>query len=173
MKYERLTSTGSSVYEAAMALYRISFPAHEQREKASQEKIMFHRDYHFTVVSDSGQFVGAILYWETGEFIYVEHFCIQPDLRNRSYGQRVLEWLGSSGKSVILEIDPPVDPISLRRKGFYTRAGFRENPYEHVHPPYHEDTPGHGLVVMSCPEVLSPETYDKFYHYLKDVVMGQ
>ena len=29
---------------------------------------------------------------------------------------------------MILEIDPPVDDISIRRRGFYERSGFVENP---------------------------------------------
>jgi len=29
--------------------------------------------------------------------------------------------MGRRGKSVILEIDPPIAPVSVRRKGFYMR----------------------------------------------------
>ena len=28
--------------------------------------------------------------------------------------------------TVILEIDPPTDPVSIRRKGFYERCGYRD-----------------------------------------------
>ena len=35
------------------------------------------------------------------------------------------------------EIDPPTGDISRRRKGFYERGGFVENPYPHIRPPYH------------------------------------
>jgi hypothetical protein len=37
---------------------------------------------------------------------------------------------------VILEIDPPVDSFSIRRKDFYLRLGFHENNYQHYHPAY-------------------------------------
>ena len=70
-----------------------------------------------------------------------------------------------------LEIDPPIDDISLRRKGFYERAGYRENPFTHVHPPYREGFAGHPLVVMSYPRQLEREEYDRFYQYLCSVVM--
>ena len=53
----------------------------------------------------------------------------------------------------------------MRRKGFYERCGFTENPYAHVHPPYHPGNPGHRLVVMSSPEKLTPDAYERFYRY--------
>ena len=65
----------------------------------------------------------------------MEHFCVRPELRGRRYGAKALEELGRDGKTVVLEIDPPVDDIARRRQGFYQRCGFAVNPYPHVHPP--------------------------------------
>ena len=112
-----------------------------------------------------------MLCWETDNFIYVEHFCIEPDKRGCRYGSRALELLGAEGKTVILEIDPPVDEISIRRKGFYERAHFRANPYPHVHPAYHADCKGHELVIMSAPAPIDQAQYDAFNDYLCAVVM--
>ena len=105
---------------------------------------------------EHGMYQGAMELYRSS-FPFHEHFCILPDLRNKKYGQRALELLKEWGKSIILEIDPPVDEISLRRKSFYERAGYRENPFSHVHPPYHAGYSGHPLTVMSCPEPLSEE----------------
>ena len=103
----------------------------------------------------------------------MEHFCILPALRNRRYGQRALSMLCAQGKTVILEIDPPEDETARRRQGFYQRCGFTVNPFPHVHPPYHVSVPpGHPLVVMSCPDALSPEQYRAFRTYLKSTVMA-
>ena len=112
-----------------------------------------------------------MLCWETETFIYVEHFCTFPELRGQGYGRRALEVLGRRGKTVILEIDPPVDEIAVRRKAFYERCGFVENPYPHIHPAYHRDHAGHELVVMSFPKMLKAEEYEHFHRYLQDVVM--
>lgn len=65
-----------------------------------------------------------MLCWETETFIYVEHFFILPHLRGHACGSRALALLGGRGKTVILEIDPPADDVSLRRRGFYERAAF-------------------------------------------------
>ena len=172
MRLERVTGGGHPLYEKALALYCISFPPHEQREAASQVKILGDAEYHFSLIRDGELFVGLVLYWETDSFVYVEHFCILPELRGRKYGQSALKLLAGSGKPVILEIDPPVDEISVRRKGFYERCGFAENPYPHVHPPYHKGNAGHDLVVMSYPCPIPQTAYDAFRHYLNSHVMA-
>lgn len=173
MELIRLTDGADPRYARARALYQESFPYHEQREEASQRKILDAPEYQYNLIYDGDLWVGLLLCWETETFIYVEHFCTFPELRGRSYGQRALEVLGRRGKTVILEIDPPTDPVSIRRKGFYERCGYAANPFPHVHPPYHSGVTGHDLVVMSCPRALNPREYEGFARYLKDTVMGE
>lgn len=172
VKLIRLTSYEDAMYTQAMELYRNSFPSHEQRKDASQKAALGAAEYHFDLIYDGNVFVGMLLYWETKDFLYVEHFCVKPELRGKSYGQKALEELGKKRKRVILEIDPPTDEISIRRKGFYERAGYWENSFRHIHPPYHAENQGHPLVVMSCPDLLDQAAYEDFYHYLKCKVMA-
>ncbi len=173
LTFRRLTSTNDPAFAPAMRLYESSFPLHEQRLPESQRMIMNHPEYHFDVIFDGGTFVGDMLYWRTDLFAYVEHFCIEPNLRGLHYGQSALKALCMQRGSVILEIDPPIDEISIRRKGFYVRCGFKENLFKHVHPPYREGNQGHELVIMSWPHELSKATYGKFNWYLQKEVMGQ
>ena len=49
MRTERITSAQHPLYAQAMEVYRNSFPSHEQREAASQERILHDSAYHFTV----------------------------------------------------------------------------------------------------------------------------
>ena len=90
-------------------------------------------------------------------------------MRNHRYGQKILKAYRAT--PLILEIDPPVDEIAVRRKAFYERCGFVENPYPHIHPAYHRDHAGHELVVMSFPKMLKAEEYEHFHRYLQDIVM--
>ena len=99
MTFERITSPSHPLYAEAMALYGISFPAHEQRETPSQTAILTHPDYHFTAILDGSHFVGDMLYWETPDFRYIEHFCILPALRGQRYGSRALSMLRPPGNS--------------------------------------------------------------------------
>lgn len=172
MHFERLTNTKHPRYKEALALYALSFPAHEQRESASQRAILQDPAYHFDLIYDGATFVGLILNWETENYIYVEHLCILPDMRNHRYGQRSLDLLKERKKPIILEIDPPIDDISIRRKGFYERCGFVSNPYTHIHPPYHMGNHGHDLVLMTCPGPISPSLCKAFQTYLQQHVMA-
>ncbi|WP_341479213.1 GNAT family N-acetyltransferase [Intestinimonas butyriciproducens] len=137
MNLERITNPSHPMYKPALELYQISFPPHEQREMLSQNTILQDSHYHFDLICDAGIFVGLVLYWERADYIYIEHFCIAPEMRNRQYGQKLLSLLKERKKRLLLEIDPPIDAIAVRRKGFYERCGFVENPYHHIHPPYH------------------------------------
>lgn len=161
------------MFQRAMDLYRASFPVHEHRELSSQKRILSHPEYHYDLIYDGDVFVGLMLYWETEKFLYVEHFCIEPNLRGKNYGSAALELLEENGKPVVLEIDPLTDEISIRRKAFYERSGFCANPYAHVHPPYHVGASGHELMIMTYPEAFSETAYDEFAGYLKETVMGQ
>ena len=76
MDFHRVTATADPLYAPAMALYRASFPSHEQRQTASQEAILSHPDYHFLVLTEQGAPVGILLNWDTPHFRYIEHFAI-------------------------------------------------------------------------------------------------
>ena len=60
------------------------------------------------------------------------------------------------------EIDPPSDDISIHRKSFYERCGFKENAFSHVHPPYHKGNTGHELVIMSSPAPCLQKVMSRF-----------
>ncbi|MEI3061844.1 MAG: hypothetical protein V8S72_02360 [Oscillospiraceae bacterium] len=80
MKFKRLTSAAGADFEPAFDLYGVSFPIHEQRLIESQRSIMTHPEYLFDLIyDDSGEWCGDMLYWETADFVCVEHFCILPD----------------------------------------------------------------------------------------------
>lgn len=172
MHFERIRTANHPLFEAALSLYRISFPYHEQREAIPQQRIMACPAYRFLAVfDDAGAFTGLILCWETEGFIYVEHFCTLPEKRGKGLGEKALRLLLAEGKTVILEIDPPVDAIAQRRKGFYERCGFSANTYAHTHPPYHEGYAGHPLIVMSAPGTIDESTYRGFFSFLCTAVM--
>lgn len=171
MEFFRITDTANEYFAKAIQLYGQSFPFNEQREALSQKEIMSNDEYHFDVILQDEKFVGQAMYWETQDFVYLEHFCILQEERNKGIGQNVLKMLKEKNKIVILEIDPPCDEISVRRKIFYERNGFVTNDFNHIHPPYHNTCKGHSLVVMTYPAKITPKTYKNFNDYLVNTVM--
>lgn len=146
-----------ALMDAAMTLYRASFPSHELRLWADQKAVMSDPAYHFDMCLTDGALAGLILYWDAGSYIYVEHFCVEPNLRGQGLGTLILRALAQQNdKPIILEIDPLVDDVALRRRDFYnTRCGYVQNDYKHIHPPYQCANRGHELITRE----LSPRHF--------------
>lgn len=100
---------------------------------------MYDEQFHFDLIYDEGEFIGwSALLGCTDSFIYIEHFCVLPEKRNRKYGERTLSMLQGCNKTIILEIDPPKDEIlrPFAVADFMERNGFKLNDFEHFAPAY-------------------------------------
>ncbi|MCG7319782.1 GNAT family N-acetyltransferase [Brevibacillus laterosporus] len=171
MDFYRLTSTNDVLFNKAFDLYKASFPEHEQRLFEDQIVTLNNSEYHCDVILEKDVFVGIIFYWETSGYTYIEHFAIGPDMRGNNIGSRCLQKFCDLHSLVILEIDPPVESISIRRKNFYMRLGFMENHYQHKHPAYRKQNLPHELVIMSFPRSISEFEYMQFNEYLVKTIM--
>lgn len=172
IELRRITDTEHHMYAEALKLYDESFPIHEIREGISQHAILKDPAYSFDLIFSRNEFIGLALFWTKDRFIYIEHLCILPEKRNMHYGEMTLDFLKQYGKILILEIDPPIDAISIRRMAFYERCGFCQNSFEHIHPPYHKEFKGHELKIMSYPEPISNDVYREFNDYLSSHIMA-
>lgn len=155
MEFSRITSSNDTYFKKAFDLYKVSFPEHEQRLLDDQMAALEHSAYHCDVILEKDVFVGILFYWKTPRYCYIEHFAIDPDMRGNNMGSRCLQEFCEIHHLVILEIDPPVDPVSIRRQKFYLRLGFQKNHYEHTHPAYRKENLPHNLVIMSYPRSIA------------------
>ena len=106
--FNRCRDTSDALMDAAMALYRASFPSHELRLWDDQKAVMSDPAYHFDMCLTDGALAGLILYWDFGSYIYVEHFCVEPNLRGQGLGTLILRALAQQNDKPIIipEIDP-------------------------------------------------------------------
>lgn len=130
----------------------------------------------YIAVADDGTFEGLLFFWLYDQAVYVEHLAVRPEMRGRNIGSRLVEELAERypNRTVILEIDPPEDEISCRRKGFYERLGFKANGcYRYVHPSYlvGEQAHPHDLVLMSYPAQLTDEQTEDFVKFMASHVL--
>lgn len=169
--FGRCRDTSGALMDAAMTLYRASFPSHELRLWNDQKAVMGDPAYHFDMCLTDGVLAGLILYWDFDAYIYVEHFCAEPALRGHGLGTLILQELAKKDKPIILEIDPLTDDVARRRRDFYVRCGYVQNGYKHIHPPYQRANHGHELIVMSYPRTISQAEFDTFTLDLRDRVM--
>ncbi len=161
--YRRLHSTADADWAAAYRLYEASFPPCERRSERDCAAVLRDDRLHAECVFDDECFVGLVFWWSAGDgWAYLEHLAVDPALRGRSYGARMLRDLCARVGRVVLEIDPPEDDMSRRRQGFYERNGFVCNAYDYIHPSYLLPPQPHRLVVMSYPAALAPAAFEAF-----------
>lgn len=151
-------------HKMAWELYEISFPEYERRTKERHEEILAHPKFFPYHIYENNQFVGILYFWDWGTLIYGEHLATLPQVRGGGLGAKAIkEFYKIIGqKTLILEIDPPVTDVAIRRQKFYERLGLVTNDYHYVHPSYRANYHPHKLVIMSYPELISQEMFDQF-----------
>ena len=112
LAFGRCRDINGPLMEAALALYRSSFPAHELRLPPDQRDVMGNPLYHFDMCLLDGALAGLILYWDFGTYIYVEHFCVEPSLRGHGLGTLILAALARQ----LLACGADIQEINTLRK---------------------------------------------------------
>ena len=138
IKFQEISTKDVQHYKFMEELLITAFPAEEYREL---EQLREYTDrtgnFHNNLIFDEYTPIGFITYWDFDRFYYIEHFAINPNLRNGGYGKRVLEYLCNHlPLPIVLEVEHPNEDMSKRRINFYQRHGFTlwENDYKQ--PPY-------------------------------------
>lgn len=154
----------------AMTLCREAFPPKERRSECDTVAALADPLFHADSIRVDGAFVGILFWWQWGHLRYIEHFAVDPALRGRSIGAEALNEF-CRGRRVVLEIEPPEEPLAVRRKHFYERAGFTANPQPYVHPSYGSPAEPHPLVLMSFPAPLTNDEARGFADFVRNRVL--
>lgn len=171
MEFIRINSKEDKYFDDAMKIYEASFPIFEQRTLKNQIEALENEMYYSSIICENGKLIGIVFYWKYGKYTYIEHLAISPSLRGKNYGSKILRDFCKDNKDTILEIDNPIDEISIKRLKFYSKIGFKLQDFEHIHPPYRQEYDGHYLKVLSFNRDLSKEEYEEFNTFLKTKVM--
>ncbi|MEW5560313.1 GNAT family N-acetyltransferase [Enterobacter asburiae] len=170
---EKLTHAEGERFSLVDNLYSHAFPWHEQREDVAKRQALAHPDYALEAWYDGDIFVGLSGTWRFGDYGYIEHLAIDDSLRGQGYGKRLLARLLARNPRTLLEIDPLTTDIAHKRLRFYQSMGFVANDYAHTHPSYHDGIADHELMVLSYPQPLAEEEYQRFRKDLRLVVMAE
>ena len=110
---------------------------------------------------------GFLAVWEFESFIYIEHFAVDPALRNSGTGSAMLQELVKQyQKPICLEVDLPEDELTSRRIGFYERNGFVFNEYPYIQPPISKGKSPVPLRIMTYGEAITRETFEEIKNVL-------
>ncbi len=170
MRFERIDAS-HPLFEASFALYEASFPPNERRTREDHLRALQDADFSPLGAVEDGKLLADVFLWEAEDFCYLEHFAVQPGLRGHGTGSALLRQLLSRDKPLILEIEPPEDELTCRRKCFYERNGLQAQPYAHVQLPFQGDGPIVPLVIMAN-RALSLAQCRAFQQYLLDRVVA-
>jgi len=146
-------------------IYEYSFPIDERRD--FDKVIDLIKDVRFQLrgIFVDDDLVGFISLWDFSEFLYVEHFAIDKDLRGNGLGTHVLQnILDETPIKIVLEVDLPSDNISFKRIKYYQKFGFILCHQEYIQPPYGEGKDAVPMFIMSKPEI---DDYNEFKHIVK------
>lgn len=165
MEILAIKSASDPQFEKFWEVYEYSFPKHEKRTRENQIKVIENGSCDVDAFLVDGEFVGFLIYWEFSTFIYAEHFALAKEVRSKGYGSEILSTFIKlhSDKIVVLDIDPIVNEITERRRNFYLRLGFKQNPYYHIHPSYESvDGEKFELILMTHSRELTAEEFAQF-----------
>ncbi len=151
----------SELIAESRKLYESAFPPSERRPtdewiyKISNEPAFT----LYFIVDERQHFLGFITLWNFDDFSYIEHFATQGYVRGQGIGGRAIDMLRTlePEKCIILEAEPPEDPMAIRRIEFYKRHGFRLLDYEYIQPPYSPDNVAIHLKLMTNLDNINKE----------------
>ena len=150
IQLRRITQVNDPDLSRLMDLYELSFPEEERRDRQQLFRMIeLVPDMSFNAVEDNGELCGLTIYWDLGDFYYMEHLAVFPEMRNRKIGQQILDyWKKHLPKLQVLEVEPAIEAMAVRRIGFYERNGFRVICKDYVQPSYRKDEDSCPLWIM-------------------------
>lgn len=138
IRFQPIRTSDTQLYQFMEDLLTTAFPPEEYRELNELRRYTDHANHFYNnIIFDDDTPVGLITYWDFDRFYYVEHFAIDPTLRNGGYGKKTLEFLCNQlTLPIVLEVEMPIEEMAKRRINFYQRQGFTLWENEYKQPPY-------------------------------------
>lgn len=171
MEYVQINPDQTTRWNSVWELYEESFPEAERRKK--EDHLRACNDTRFFPLSawEGRDLIGLMFFWEWDSYRYLEHFAVNPELRGQGHGSQMLRHLRDSEHTTILEIDPLINELSVRRLQFYERAGYSLTPYRFIHLPYRLDAKAQELLILSYPHMITKEQHYDFKRFLNEEVI--
>ncbi|MGL5787568.1 MAG: GNAT family N-acetyltransferase [Bacteroidales bacterium] len=137
-EFIQLKSAGEKEFAPLMELYTDAFPEEERRAIEDLAELIEKEDrMSFNIVKFNNELAGLCIYWNFGDFYYLEHLAVYPHMRNNKIGQQVLNWLADNLNGLrILEVEPAEDEMAIRRINYYTRNGYDVRKKDYTQPSY-------------------------------------
>ena len=135
MKIKRV-SILSKDYKKIKDIFTSSLPSNERLSSFLIYVLSLRKDIHYSVFYEEETIIGVMYTIETKKLNYLLYLVVNPELRSKGYGSKMLEWLKnkSKDKTVALDIEiiddaAPNYAQRLKRLSFYEKNGFHPTDY--------------------------------------------
>ncbi len=160
------------VFENIWPIFEEAFTPEFRRSREGQAALLKNPKYHLHIYGEQKEsptgFMGC---WHFDDFIFVEHFAVDKNLRGKGMGTKMMKDLLLEGKLVILEVEEPDTEINRRRIGFYERAGLVFHNFTYFQPSFIQGEKPVPLKIMAS-RWLSAEEFCKYREKLFEEVYG-
>lgn len=119
-------------YDQVVDLQRSAFPANENYSMDQILGLAERDGIEYKSFWEDDVLCGILFYNCGADMIYLFYIAVNPTLRSKGYGTRLLSWLGSChpDKAIVLNVEPTGlgsenEDQRVRRMAFYERHGFR------------------------------------------------
>lgn len=171
MILRKISLDNKSDLEFVERLYIESFPLNERRSVLKMHRLIDENekfDVFLLVEEYSDIRIGFITTWTFDSFIYIEHFAINPEMRNGGYGAKSMNALINKVTLPILaEIElPSSSDFAMRRLGFYEKLGFKSWDIPYEQPPYEEGCDPVPMLLLTYGDLDLKEKYQSVVNLL-------
>lgn len=175
IEIKQVKTTDQAHYAFLEELMHTAFPQQERRDTPQQREYSDNNPiFHSNILLENGKPIGMISYWNMGDFYYIEHFAIDPSLRNGGYGKRVLESIKEKLQGpIVLEVEEPTDEMSTRRINFYKRLEFTLHEKPYMQPPYRQGDTELPMFLMTYGAINMEEDFERVKNAIYKEVYGQ
>lgn len=152
-------------FKKIYALMEHSFPMEEVRPRENAQAQLGDPNYTIWISkNEAADILGFIAAWDLGSNIFVEHFAVDPAIREGGVGSRMMAaFLFRALKPVVIEVEDEKTEINERRIGFYQRLGFHLSEYGYHQPVMRGDvTKKIPLKIMTYPKPLTKTGFENF-----------
>ena len=168
LELERVTKEN---FNELYALMENDFPEAERRTKADQESLLKNKHAYVNFIKVDGKIAGYFVFWDFGDFLFVEHLATKKEFRGQGLGSIFLKnFISQTNKNILLEVELPTDEISTKRIKFYERLGFVLNDHDYTQPSYHGGGDELPMKVMTLKDKLSKADYERIIRKIKSSV---
>ncbi len=162
--------------EIIQTIYEQSFPPNERREFSDIVELII-GEPSFTlygILNQNKQTAGFLTEWKFDDFIYLEHFAVNGQLRGGGIGRKILgSYIKQVSLPILLEVEKPEDEWSKRRISFYERLGFSLWDIPYIQPAYHKDKSPLPMLLMTIGTLDLKHTFEEVKNKLYRVVYRQ